>query len=214
MKNKKLLVSALLGVSTLAIGAVVGIAAGKKSGFRAYADPVQPEWHHYAKTNPTASQKGVREYWVQCGGSYQFSEPSDVDIIDKGTDYDVSGFVTNDDRYIPYQMDEYHQDMLVYPFGVGMHDGTDFRNSSITYGNAQFTCRLYGDVNTWRIDLPRINFVKYSHVTMKVTAPDWYQPNMFGPTLDDLSYQTTNSGNKPNGKIELDYYNGKVTMKF
>ena len=97
MKNKKLLVSALIGVSTLAIGAVVGIASSKKSGFRAYANPVEPEWHHYSERMPGV-QPGIKEYWVQCGGSYQFTEPQDADIVDVNT-WDTTGFAADDDRY-------------------------------------------------------------------------------------------------------------------
>ena len=97
MKNKKLLVSALIGVSTLAIGAVVGIASSKKSGFRAYANPVEPEWHHYSERMPGV-QPGIKEYWVQCGGNYQFTEPADADIVDMNT-WDTSGFAADDVRY-------------------------------------------------------------------------------------------------------------------
>ena len=108
MKNKKLLVSALLGVSTLAIGAVVGIAAGKKSGFRAYADPVEPEWHHYHAQNPSlnwqnkATNKGTKEYWVQCGGGHQFTVPdSDNKVYETGAP-DTSEFAADDDRWVTY----------------------------------------------------------------------------------------------------------------
>ena len=108
MKNKKLLVSALLGVSTLAIGAVVGIAAGKKSGFRAYADPVEPEWHHYHAQNPSlnwqnkATNKGTKEYWVQCGGGYQYTVPdSDNKVYETGAP-DTSEFAADDDRWVTY----------------------------------------------------------------------------------------------------------------
>ncbi len=108
MKNKKLLVSALLGISTLAIGAVVGIAAGKKSGFRAYADPVEPEWHHYHAQNPSlnwqnkATNKGTKEYWVQCGGGYQYTVPdSDNKVYETGAP-DTSEFAADDDRWVTY----------------------------------------------------------------------------------------------------------------
>ena len=120
MKNKKLLICTLLGVSTLAIGAVVGVASSKKAGFRAYADPIQGEWHHYSRREATSSQLGVREYWVQCGGVYQFSAPSDVEIVDKGSSYDLSGFEEFDDRYFTYAMDEHYYDFSVSLFGAQM----------------------------------------------------------------------------------------------
>ena len=49
---------------------------------------------------------------------------------------------------------------------------------------------------------------------MKVVAPNWYEQNLFGPEADDLTYHTVYGGNKANGKIELDYYNEAVHMKF
>ena len=225
MKNKKLLVSALLGVSTLAIGAVVGIAAGKKSGFRAYANPVQPEWHHYAKTNPTALQKGIREYWVQCGGSYQFTAPEDVDIVDKGTSYDVSEFEANDPRYLSYQYDENHAPLSAYDYGAGMYNTTssDFVNYRIIYGDNGYDCKLYSNGGTkilWRIDLPRIDFTKYPTVTMNVAAPviddqyGWYEGNMMGPEADNLTYHTVFGGAKDKGKITLSLTGNGVHMAF
>ena len=108
MKNKKLLVSALLGVSTLAIGAVVGVAAGKKSGLRAYANPVEGDWHHYSAQAPVldghgkATNKGTKEYWVQCGGAYQFTEPASGNKVNMDVAPDTSEFAANDDRWATY----------------------------------------------------------------------------------------------------------------
>ena len=108
MKNKKLLVSALLGISTLAVGAVVGVAASKKSGFKANATPVEAEWHHYHAQAPSlnwqnkATNKGTKEYWVQCGGGYQFTVPdSDNKVYEPGAP-DTSEFTADDERWVTY----------------------------------------------------------------------------------------------------------------
>lgn len=63
-------------------------------------------WHHYNKKLPTLSEKGIKEYWVECGGSYQFVAPVDGIIIDKGSNYDTSEFTEDDNRWLTY-CDEY-----------------------------------------------------------------------------------------------------------
>ena len=218
MKNKKLLICTLLGASTLAIGAVVGVASSKKAGFRAFADPAQGEWHHYSQKEPTSSQKGVREYWVQCGGSYQFSAPSDVEIVDKGSNPDVSEFAVNDERYISYQYDEDHLSLNEYAYGAGMYctNVSDFKNWRVTYEENAFKCNLYseGGKYLWRIDLPRIDYTKYPTVTMKVDAPNWYENNMMGPETDQLTYHTVYGGNKDKGKINLSLTGAGLFMEF
>ena len=70
--------------------------------FAQYSPATAGTWVHYDMSLPgTATGApqayGVREYWVECGGGYQFSKPSVADslIKDGGTDYDFSGFPTN-----------------------------------------------------------------------------------------------------------------------
>ena len=220
MKNKKLLICTLLGVSTLAIGAVVGVASSKKAGFRAYADPIQGEWHHYSRREATSSQLGVREYWVQCGGVYQFSAPSDVEIVDKGSSYDLSGFEEFDDRYFTYAMDEHYYDFSVSLFGAQMLLKSEGNYSEKNFrinqkGESYLHYSVYGDnEETFRIDLPRIDYRVYPHVHMDLTCPDWNQNNYFGPEDDDLTYTTVYGGNKNKGKIEFLYYDGVLKMDF
>ena len=95
MKDKKLILCALAGVSILTIGAAV--AAGNKAGFKVFANPVQAEWHHYSERMPGINP-GIKEYWVQCGGNYQFTEPEGATIINQ-SGWDTSGFAVDDDRY-------------------------------------------------------------------------------------------------------------------
>ena len=219
MKNKKVLVSALLCVCTLGISAVVGILSTKNGEFKASADSPKAVWHHYSKRNPTASQKGVREYWVQCGGGYQFEAPSDAEIVDKGTEYDLSEFADDDSRYLNYQYDENHAPLSAYDYGAGMYStsSSEYKNWRITYLENEYDCNLYsdgGNILLWRIDLPRIDFTKYPTVTMKVTAPNWHNGNNMGPEADQLTYHTTYGGNKTEGKIVLTLTGAGVHMEF
>ena len=208
MKNKKTLAIVSLGVTTLAVGIAIGIATGKELGFKAFANPTDAEWHHYSQRQPTSSQKGIREYWVQCGGSYQFTAPDSENIVDKGTSYDLSEFAADDPRYISFQYDEDHLSLSEYAYGAGMYsvDEDGFKNYRVTYSENGYSCSLYSegsDFYLWRIDLPRIDYTRYPTVTMNLAAPDWYQPNKMGPEADQLTYQTVYSGNKGNGKINL-----------
>ncbi|MGI6714428.1 MAG: hypothetical protein ACOX3K_05245 [Bacilli bacterium] len=60
------------------------------------------EWRHYAQRAATPEQRGIREYWIQCGGTgYFFTKPLGVEI-EASTTYDLSGFEANDPRYINY----------------------------------------------------------------------------------------------------------------
>ena len=218
MKNKKTLAIVSLGVTTLAVGIAVGIATGKELGFKAFANPTDAEWHHYSQRQPTSSQKGIREYWVQCGGSYQFEAPASGTVVDKGTDYDVSEFTADDPRYISYQYDEDHLSLSEYAYGAGMYctNLSDFKNWRITYLDNEFDCNLYSDGGNkylWRIDLPRIDYTRYPTVTMNLAAPNWYENNMMGPEADQLTYHTVYGGNKGNGKIKLSLAPNGVYME-
>ena len=62
------------------------------------------KWVHYPRREPTEENKGIKEYWVQCGGSYQFTEPESENIVE-ASGYDTSGFLENDDRWIPNEVD-------------------------------------------------------------------------------------------------------------
>lgn len=209
-KTQKITIS-LFSACLLAGGVFAGVFASNKGAFfkaRGVGDKI---YNHYERRNPTPSVKGIREYWVDCSGAgYVFEEPDDGDIVDKGSDYNLAQFTANDERYIPYSMDEYHTDLSVYDYGARLN-GSDFR---VTYEDDMFKCNLYGEPETFKIELPRINFTEYQHVSMKVVAPDWYVNNLFGPDADHLSYKTVYGGNKDQGKIKLNYYDGKVTMDF
>lgn len=88
-------------------------------------------WHHYDKKLPTLSEKGIKEYWVQCGGSYQFLTPLSGTIIDKGTNYDTSEFTEYDDRWLTYCEEYGHSlDSFNVCSFCGELDGSEMANDT------------------------------------------------------------------------------------
>jgi len=95
---KKSFIFALFG-TTCAL--IVGAAVGTSNFDKLIGTSSQAEWVHYAQKDATPTEKGIREYWVQCGGAYQFTAPTGA-TIREATQYDTSGFDTNDDRWLTY----------------------------------------------------------------------------------------------------------------
>ena len=193
-----------IAACSVAVGVFVALNKGGKLLTRA-TDGAQ--WVHYARREATPSQIGIREYWVQCGGSYQFEAPDGV-TPSEGVGYDTSEFEEFDDRYFPYAIDEHYHDFTVSEYGAGMYcvDIADYKNWRASYETDEIDFNLYSDGGNkylWRIDLPRIDYTKYPTVTIKVDAPNWYEGNMMGPEADQLTYHTTYGGNKDKGEIRL-----------
>lgn len=209
MNKKQKITISLLSTCLLAAGVGASVFINNQGGLFKVRGAGDKLYYHYNRRNPTPTVKGIREYWVDCSGAgYVFEEPDDGDIVDKGSEYNLTQFTENDERYIPYSMDKYHTDLSVYGYGARLNE-SDFR---VTYNNNEVSFNLWTE--TFKVELPRINYTEYQHVSMKVVGPDWNANNLFGPTADDLSYKTVYGGNKDKGKIELSYYDGKVTMDF
>jgi len=101
MKNKTKKVLSLSLFSVCTVGAVAAFTT-KGFTFGGVRAANGGTWKHYAQKLPgaiTGTKNGVREYWVECGGDYQFTKPDGVTIVE-GTDYNVSEFATNDARFI------------------------------------------------------------------------------------------------------------------
>lgn len=71
--RKILLASSLVGVS------ILGCAVFCSSNFPVFAEngllngfSNAEEWHHYQKVAATSESKGIREYWIRCGGGVRF----------------------------------------------------------------------------------------------------------------------------------------------
>ena len=100
MKKKLLCVS----IVSLSLTAAILVGANTSQFVFAGGFANLAQWVHYAQLDPTEESKGIREYWVQCGGGYQFTEP-DCDNIIEGSVYDTSEFAVDDDRWIPNEVD-------------------------------------------------------------------------------------------------------------
>ncbi len=88
-------------VAALALGLATGL-SDSVPAFAQYNPATAGTWVHYDMSLPgeatgAPNGYGVREYWIQCGGGYQFSKPSVSDSLIKegGKDYDFSEFPTN-----------------------------------------------------------------------------------------------------------------------
>ncbi len=97
-KGKLILLSTFL-ILSICVG--VALHAGSSVTFGLANSTENIVWNHYNRKEPTESEKGIKEYWVQCGGSYQFTTPSGT-IIDKGSNYDTSEFTPDDDRWLTF----------------------------------------------------------------------------------------------------------------
>lgn len=105
--NKKFILSGLLTISALTVVGVMVTTQAPQSS-RLLANTPGGEWHHYSAQDPSldirgkAFDKGTKEYWVECGGGYQFTEPASGTVIDKAGAPDTSEFVKDDDRWSYY----------------------------------------------------------------------------------------------------------------
>jgi len=216
--NKKFMLSGLFAASILAVVGVVAFAQTPTSA-ALFADTPSGEWHHYKKQDPTSTKKGIREYWVECGGGYQFAAPATGTIIDEEGAPDTSEFKVDDDRYFSYQFDEDNLGFDYYNYGCRMYNtaSSDYKDWRATYEHDACKFNLYSDGGTkilWRIELPRINYQRYPTVTMNVLAPNWYEGNNMGPEADQLTYHTNFGGNKAEGKIKLTLKSTGLHMEF
>ena len=101
MKKKSLITLTALLFTTIGCFSVL---INNVPNSKIYADGsnnINEQWVHYSQRPATCTEKGIREYWCQCGGYYQFEAPSSGNIIDKGTNYDTSEFSADDNRWIP-----------------------------------------------------------------------------------------------------------------
>ncbi|MBQ7995771.1 MAG: hypothetical protein IJ247_06150 [Bacilli bacterium] len=166
MKKRKIL---LFGACSAVCLGVAAFAASSTPflGRLLNADGNGGVWHHYSAQNSTPVEFGTKEYWVQCGGGYQFTAPEGVTIIDKEGAPDTSGFVENDDRW--------NQTLADYNLGGGTDAdlvGAYFTNGDVTYDKVSshflsgtdvgytHTILEYNpyDTFTWELGLPRFNF--------------------------------------------------------
>ena len=214
--KKNILFISLSSVAACAV-AVGVFAALNKSGRLLATATDGAQWVHYKRREATPSEMGIREYWVQCGGSYQFDAPLG-ETPTEGVGYDTSEFDPLDDRYFPYMMDENYCDFTISNYGATQYsvDKADQQNWKATFCEDEIHFVLWSegtDFWLWRIDLPRIDYTRYPTVSMKVSSSNWYEANNMGPAADNLPYHTQFGGSKE-GHINLTLGPTGVYMEF
>ena len=110
---KKRIAHVAVCASSLLMCVVIALATQSRFSYAQIFGSDSTVWHHYNKKLPTQYEKGIKEYWVQCGGGYQFVAPTSGTIIDKGSNYNTSEFTANDDRWLTY-CDEYGHSLDAY----------------------------------------------------------------------------------------------------
>lgn len=99
MKKQTILMCAL-GVAAIAATAVgTGYSVSSKGGVF-FAGGDDGVWKHYARKEATKTEKGIREYWVNClTNEHVFTAPT-TGTIEEGGAYKTEGFTETDDRWI------------------------------------------------------------------------------------------------------------------
>ncbi len=89
-----------LGVAAIAATAVgTGYSVSSKGGVF-FAGGDDGVWKHYARKEATKTEKGIREYWVNClTNEHVFTAPT-TGTIEEGGTHKTEGFTETDDRWI------------------------------------------------------------------------------------------------------------------
>ena len=100
MKKQTILMCAL-GVAAIAATAVgTGYSVSSNKGGVFFAGGDEGVWKHYERKEATKTEKGIREYWVNClTNEHVFTAPT-TGTIEEGGAYKTEGFTETDDRWI------------------------------------------------------------------------------------------------------------------
>lgn len=100
MKKQTILMCAL-GVAAIAATAVgTGYSVSSNKGGVFFAGGDDGVWKHYERKEATKTEKGIREYWVNClTNEHVFAKPT-TGTIEEGGAYKTEGFTETDDRWI------------------------------------------------------------------------------------------------------------------
>ena len=162
------------------------------------------DWVHYAAGEATENQLATKEYWVECGGTYQFEAPTTGSIREGGSP-DVSEFTKNDDRWdrtqrlVPYSFNR--RDASTF-CGASMYNitddadatwrmtgtGADRLDQNGFWSETAMNFNFYlGKLFKW--ELPKINFTEYTHVYTYVQIHNWSGGNLYiGFAENDVIY--------------------------
>lgn len=139
-------------------------------------------WVHYSQRNPSYADFGIKEYWVECGGTYQMTAPQTTSIVEGGNNPDTSEFLENDNRWnktlLPYSFSQDDRNTVVDAKAYNATSGEDQ-----TWWGQSFAClQVLGtdslkykqyDMQNFIEYFPRINFYYYDEVTMDITLNIW-----------------------------------------
>lgn len=137
MKKQTILMCAL-GVAAIAATAVgTGYSVSSKGGVF-FAGGDDGVWKHYERKEATATEKGIREYWVNClTNEHVFTAPT-TGTIEEGGAYKTEGFTETDDRWI-YPATLTAQDVVMTATTKALDLGT-YAGGTVSYIKA-------GDIN-------------------------------------------------------------------
>ena len=205
-KAKKICLSVSFFAAFAMLVSFVGANAGQFA-FASLMNGNRSQWVHYNRLEPTEEHKGIREYWVQCGGSYQFTEPESDNIIE-GLEYDTSEFTVDDDRWIPNEIDcdaAYWYGKKWVALGTSITSTRDTNNDGVITGKYPNTLvELSGLVQTnygveganlgghpllySLLQTYKSNFVNADLITIEGGINDWYAGRPLGTLNDVMPY--------------------------
>ncbi len=130
--KKKLWVAGALALAAFA--SATAIATLGSSGGALFADESyysKYAWMHYAKKEATKSEKGIREYWVNCKTHEVVYVAPESSSVGEATAYDTSGFASNDERWI-YNVALDAQEVIMSESTKAFDLGADYAGATIT----------------------------------------------------------------------------------
>ncbi len=131
MKKKLLVVGALSMAAFTAVGVTTMMATSGNILFADTSSSSKYTWMHYAKKAATKSEKGVREYWVNCNTHEVVFEEPETTSMGEATSYNTAGFAADDDRWI-YNVTLDAKEVVMSETTKAFDLGSDYSGATIT----------------------------------------------------------------------------------
>lgn len=121
-----------LGVAAIAATAVgTGYSVSSNKGGVFFAGGDDGVWKHYERKEATKTEKGIREYWVNClTNEHVFTAPT-TGTIEEGGTHKTEGFTETDDRWI-YPAALTAQDVVMTATTKALDLGT-YKGGTVSY---------------------------------------------------------------------------------
>lgn len=179
--KKKVVVRTIFGSLTSCSLATIFACVIHANSFNLHA-VANTTWSHYTTRAPSYADFGIKEYWVECGGTYQFVTPQSGTIVEKGNNPDTSEFTIDDSRWnktlVPYYFDQNDRTTVVDAKAYNASS-----NEDQTWWGLSNACLKVLDFNSLKYKqydtknfieyFPRINFQYYQRVDMDITLNIW-----------------------------------------